>query len=69
MTMGREFRQPCVKTFSVPSSGSMSPAIRMRPGPGLGLSIARDIARAHGGDITLEDSPLGGLRAIVAIPV
>lgn len=38
-------------------------------GSGLGLSIARDVARAHGGDITLADSPLGGLRATVRIPV
>lgn len=37
-------------------------------GTGLGLAIARDIARAHGGDITLETSPLGGLRAQIAIP-
>ncbi len=38
-------------------------------GTGLGLAIARDIARAHGGDITLGDSPLGGLRAAVRVPV
>ncbi|MES2712752.1 MAG: ATP-binding protein [Pseudomonadota bacterium] len=38
-------------------------------GTGLGLAIARDIARAHGGDILLEDSPLGGLRARVRLPV
>jgi len=37
-------------------------------GSGLGLAIARDIARAHGGDITLHDSPLGGLRATVRVP-
>jgi two-component system osmolarity sensor histidine kinase EnvZ len=38
-------------------------------GTGLGLAIARDIARSHGGDIRLEESPLGGLRAVVRIPV
>jgi two-component system osmolarity sensor histidine kinase EnvZ len=38
-------------------------------GSGLGLAIARDIARSHGGDIMLGDSPLGGLRATVRIPV
>jgi two-component system, OmpR family, osmolarity sensor histidine kinase EnvZ len=38
-------------------------------GAGLGLAIARDIARSHGGDITLSDSPMGGLRAAVRIPV
>ncbi|WP_082531753.1 ATP-binding protein [Methylobacterium sp. Leaf469] len=37
-------------------------------GSGLGLSIARDIARSHGGDVSLHDSPLGGLRATVRIP-
>jgi two-component system, OmpR family, osmolarity sensor histidine kinase EnvZ len=38
-------------------------------GAGLGLAIARDIARSHGGEITLSDSPLGGLRAAIRIPV
>jgi two-component system osmolarity sensor histidine kinase EnvZ len=36
---------------------------------GLGLAIARDIARAHGGDIVLSTSPIGGLRASIRIPV
>jgi len=36
---------------------------------GLGLAIARDIARSHGGDVMLTDSDLGGLRAIVTVPV
>jgi two-component system osmolarity sensor histidine kinase EnvZ len=38
-------------------------------GTGLGLTIARDIVRAHGGEITLETSPLGGLRARMVLPV
>ncbi len=39
-----------------------------RAGVGLGLAIARDAARSHGGDIVLDDSPLGGLRARVRLP-
>lgn len=38
-------------------------------GAGLGLAIALDIARGHGGDIILDDSPLGGLRGVIRIPV
>ena len=38
------------------------------PGTGLGLSIARDTARQHGGDIRLEDSPLGCLRVRLRLP-
>jgi len=38
-------------------------------GVGLGLAIARDIARAHGGDLTLGDSPKGGLRATIRLPI
>jgi two-component system osmolarity sensor histidine kinase EnvZ len=37
-------------------------------GTGLGLPIARDIARSHGGDIALSESPMGGLRVTVTIP-
>ena len=39
-----------------------------RGGSGLGLTIARDAARSHGGDILLEDSPLGGLRVRLRLP-
>ena len=39
-----------------------------RTGVGLGLAIARDTIRAHGGELRLEDSPLGGLRARVSLP-
>jgi two-component system osmolarity sensor histidine kinase EnvZ len=38
-------------------------------GSGLGLAIARDIARAHGGDVRLEESALGGLRAVIRLPM
>jgi two-component system, OmpR family, osmolarity sensor histidine kinase EnvZ len=36
---------------------------------GLGLAIARDIARTHGGDIALDTSSMGGLRAIIHVPL
>jgi two-component system, OmpR family, osmolarity sensor histidine kinase EnvZ len=38
-------------------------------GTGLGLAIALDIAHAHGGDIMLDDSGMGGLRAAVKLPI
>lgn len=38
-------------------------------GTGLGLALARDTARAHGGDVRLETSPLGGLRARLRLPI
>jgi two-component system osmolarity sensor histidine kinase EnvZ len=36
---------------------------------GLGLAIARDIAKSHGGDVTLGQSSMGGLRAIIRVPL
>jgi len=41
---------------------------RHQKGVGLGLAIARDVARSHGGDIILSKSPLGGLRATLRLP-
>lgn len=38
-------------------------------GVGLGLTIARDVARSHGGDVELGESPNGGLRARVRLPL
>ena len=38
------------------------------PGTGLGLAIVRDIAKLYGGNITLGESPLGGLAAKLELP-
>jgi two-component system osmolarity sensor histidine kinase EnvZ len=38
-------------------------------GTGLGLTIARDVVRGHGGDVTLGPSKLGGLKATIRVPV
>ena len=38
-------------------------------GSGLGLSISRDLARAHGGEVHLSQSSLGGLKAVVRLPI
>lgn len=37
-------------------------------GAGLGLSIARDIAQAHGGTLSLGNRPTGGLKATLVLP-
>lgn len=38
-------------------------------GVGLGLPIARNIIRAHGGDVILGNRPTGGLKVTVTLPV
>jgi signal transduction histidine kinase len=38
-------------------------------GTGLGLPIARNILRAHGGDVVLRNRPAGGLQALATLPV
>ena len=40
-----------------------------KSGVGLGLSIANDIIRSHGGTISLEKSPLNGLRVKISLPI
>jgi len=37
-------------------------------GSGLGLAIVREIARVHGGTVTVGESPLGGARFVVDLP-
>ncbi len=41
---------------------------RATGGTGLGLAIARNLARAHGGDVTLSNRQEGGLRATLTLP-
>jgi two-component system osmolarity sensor histidine kinase EnvZ len=38
-------------------------------GVGLGMTIARDVVQGHGGDIELDESPIGGLRARIRLPL
>ena len=38
------------------------------PGSGLGLAIVRDISKLYGGGLELEQSPLGGLKAVLELP-
>jgi len=40
-----------------------------KSGVGLGLSIANDIIRSHGGNIYLDKSPLNGLRVKISLPL
>jgi two-component system sensor histidine kinase CreC len=40
-----------------------------RKSSGLGLSIVREIARLHGGEITLVNRPEGGARAVLSLPL
>lgn len=54
---------------------AFAPFTRLEPsrnqdtgGTGLGLTIARTIARAHGGEVTLGDRPGGGLRVDITLP-
>lgn len=39
-----------------------------KDGVGLGLAVVREVARSHGGDVTLATAPQGGLRAILKVP-
>jgi two-component system sensor histidine kinase CreC len=40
-----------------------------RKSSGLGLSIVREVARLHGGEVMLENRPGGGARAVLTLPV
>jgi signal transduction histidine kinase len=38
------------------------------PGSGLGLAIVRDISKLYAGFLSLEESELGGLKAVLDLP-
>jgi signal transduction histidine kinase len=38
-------------------------------GSGLGFSIVDEVVRAHGGSMSIEQSPLGGARIVITLPV
>jgi signal transduction histidine kinase len=54
---------------SSPFHRSRAAATARRAAPGLGLTIARSILRAHGGDVVLQNRPEGGLIAVASLPV
>jgi len=42
---------------------------KMKGESGLGMTIARDIIRSHGGDIKLSPSSIGGLKTVINLPI
>jgi len=45
------------------------PRAGSQDGAGLGLAIVRSIARAHGGDVRVDDAAIGGARFVITIPM
>ena len=66
---GRACRRGSWSAYSSPSTAIETSRNRETGGSGLGLPIARNILRAHGGDVTLSNRPMGGVRAAVSLPV
>lgn len=51
---------------------ALRPGVRLdeaTPGTGLGLAVVRDLAELHGGGVTLDRAPDGGLRAVLKLPL
>ncbi|MEO5373361.1 MAG: ATP-binding protein [Alphaproteobacteria bacterium] len=59
-----EFEKVFEPFYRVDKARSLSPG-----GVGLGLAIARDVLRRHGGDVTLANREGGGLRASALLPL
>ena len=64
----RHPRRADSSAYSSLSSASKVSRSRETGGTGIGLTIARNIARRHGGDVTLENYSGGGLEAALALP-
>lgn len=60
-----ELRQKVLEPFFKVDPARQNPE---KAGFGLGLSIARDVLRAHGGEITLADNEWGGLTVLLRLP-
>lgn len=60
--------EDCLETVFTPFYRVEPSRNRKTGGMGLGLTVARTIIRGHGGDITLENKPQGGLRVTVILP-
>ena len=69
-TPGRAFRRTSSRTSSSASIGAMRRARGSQPydGAGLGLALARWIAREHGGDVVLADSSATGTTFVITLP-
>ena len=61
--LGEEEQEIVFERFHRGRAGRTGPA-----GSGLGLPIARELARAWSGDVVLEHREGGGARAIVSLP-
>ena len=73
--VGRDFRGARRAVGIVPQEIVFDPFFRLEGSrsretgcTGLGLSIARNIARAAGGDVSIRNRPAGGLEAVLVLP-
>lgn len=59
----------CERFFRADAARTRGGAPGRTGGSGLGLALCLRITNAHGGELRFEPSPLGGLRAIVILPL